>query len=119
MEELARFNFEIEYKPGENNPANRPSRRLDYAKGFKTGDGKQMVDILLPTLQNKLRVWDARAPTAPCTESQAVQTLSDPSNLPAGTRSVADKGPKIPGQDVPDISSEPSNTLPLIAKLSP
>ena len=39
-EELARFDFEIEYKLGENNPADRLSQRLDYAKGFKTGDGK-------------------------------------------------------------------------------
>jgi hypothetical protein len=35
-----RFNFEIEYKLGESNPADRPLRRLDYAKGFKIGDGK-------------------------------------------------------------------------------
>jgi hypothetical protein len=54
-----RFNFEIKYKLGENNPADRPSRRPDYAKGFKTGDGKQIINILLPTLQNKLWVWAA------------------------------------------------------------
>jgi hypothetical protein len=35
-----RFNFEIEYKLGESNPTNRLSRRLDYTKGFKTGDRK-------------------------------------------------------------------------------
>ena len=117
-EELARFDFEIEYKPGENNPADGPSRRPDYAKGFKTGDGKQMIDILLPTLQNKLRVWAARAPTAPCTESQAVQTPSAPCGAPAGTRTVADEGPNMPEQDVPDTSSEPGDTPPLIAELS-
>jgi hypothetical protein len=44
------FNFKIKYKLGENNPANRPSWRLDYAKGFKTGDSKQIIDILLPIL---------------------------------------------------------------------
>jgi hypothetical protein len=44
------FDFKIEYKLGESNPANRPLRRLDYAKGFKTGDGKQIIDILLPIL---------------------------------------------------------------------
>jgi hypothetical protein len=113
------FDFEIEYKLGESNPANRPLRRLDYAKGFKTGDGKQMIDILLPTLQNKLQVWDAQAPTAPRIESQVMQTPSASSNVPAGTRSVSDKGPNMPRQDVPDTSSEPGNTSPLIAKLSP
>ena len=45
-----RFDFKIEYKLGENNPANGLSRRPDYVKGFKTGDRKQMIDILLPTL---------------------------------------------------------------------
>jgi len=54
-----RFNFKIKYKPRENNPANRLLRRLDYTKGFKTGEGKQIIDILLPILQNKLWVWDA------------------------------------------------------------
>ena len=49
-----RFDFEIEYKLGENNFANELLKQLDYAKGFKTGDGKQMIDILLPMLQNKL-----------------------------------------------------------------
>ena len=34
------FDFEIEYKPGENNLANSLLRRPDYAKGFKMGDGK-------------------------------------------------------------------------------
>ena len=38
---LTRFDFEIEYKPGESNPADRLLRRLDYAKGFKTGDGNR------------------------------------------------------------------------------
>ena len=45
-----RFNFKIKYKLGENNFANRLSRQPDYAKGFKTGDGKQMINILLPIL---------------------------------------------------------------------
>ena len=35
-----RFNFKIKYKLGENNPTNGPLQRLDYAKGFKTGEGK-------------------------------------------------------------------------------
>jgi len=40
VEELTQFDFEIEYKPGENNLANRLSQWPDYAKGFKTGDRK-------------------------------------------------------------------------------
>jgi hypothetical protein len=34
------FNFEIKYKLGENNPANRLLQQLDYTKGFKMGDSK-------------------------------------------------------------------------------
>ncbi len=34
------FDFEIKYKLGESNPANRLLRQPDYTKGFKTGDGK-------------------------------------------------------------------------------
>ena len=49
-----RFDFKIEYKPGESNPIDRLLRQLDYTKGFKTGDRKQIIDILLPILQNKL-----------------------------------------------------------------
>ena len=49
-----RFNFKIKYKLGENNPTNKLLRRLDYAKDFKTGDSKQIINILLPILQNKL-----------------------------------------------------------------
>ena len=44
------FDFKIEYKLGENNPADGLLKWLDYAKGFKTGDGKQIIDILLPML---------------------------------------------------------------------
>ena len=40
-------------------------------------------------------------------------------NVLAGTQFVADKGPNIPGQDVPDTTLEPGDTPPLIAKLSP
>jgi len=44
------FNFKIKYKLGENNPANKLLQRLDYTKGFKTGEGKQIINILLPIL---------------------------------------------------------------------
>ena len=78
-----------------------------------------MVDILFPILQNKLWVQAARAPIALCTESQAVQALSAFYSALANTQTIANEGPKIPGQDVPNISLEPSNILPLIAELSP
>jgi hypothetical protein len=48
-----------------------------------------------------------------------MQTLLASSNILASTRPVSNKGLNMPKQDVPDTSSEPSNTLPLIAKLSP
>ena len=48
-----------------------------------------------------------------------MQTLLASSSVPAGTRSVSNKGPNMPRQDVPNTSLEPGNMLPLIAKLSP
>jgi hypothetical protein len=54
--ELARFDFEIEYKPGQDNPANGPSRRPDYAKGILVGEQQAECDAMLPTLQQKLRI---------------------------------------------------------------
>ena len=113
------FNFEIKYKLGENNSTNGPLQRLDYTKGFKTGDGKQIIDILLPILQNKLQVQDAQAPIALYIKSQVIQTLLISSNVLASTQSVSNKGPNIPRQDIPDTSLKPSNISPLITKLSP
>ena len=54
--ELAKFNFEIKYKLNKLNPANTLSRRLDYAKGFKDGSKRTVLNTILPTLQQKLRV---------------------------------------------------------------
>jgi hypothetical protein len=48
-----------------------------------------------------------------------MQTPSASSNVPASTQPVSNKGLNIPKQDVPNTSSEPSNILPLITKLSP
>jgi hypothetical protein len=49
------FDFTIEYKPGQLNPADAPSRRPDYySLSDKTKDG---VGIL-PTLQRKLGVGE-------------------------------------------------------------
>jgi len=52
-----RFNFKIKYKLGENNSINGLLKWLNYTKGFKTGDGKQIINILLLILQNKLQIW--------------------------------------------------------------
>ena len=49
-ERLAAFDFEIQYRKGSMNPAHEPSRRLDY----KPPKGES--ELLLPTLQLKLRV---------------------------------------------------------------
>ena len=53
-EGLARFDFQIKYKPGPSNPADGPSRNPDYTKGFKLGEKKSINNAMLPTLQNKL-----------------------------------------------------------------
>jgi hypothetical protein len=45
---LSAFDFQIEHRPGKNNPADAPSRRPDYAQDFEERS-------ILPTLQNKLR----------------------------------------------------------------
>ena len=82
------------------------------------GDGKQIIDILLPTLQNKFQVQAAQVFTALCTKSQAMQTPLTLYDNPASTWTITDKGPNMPGQDVPNISSEPGEILFLIAKLS-
>ena len=46
-EELAKFNFEIEYKLGKVNPANILFWRLDYAKGFKDGSKRTVFNTIL------------------------------------------------------------------------
>ena len=53
---LAKFNFKIKYKPGKANPANILSWRLNYAKGFKNSSKRTVLNTILPTLQEKLRV---------------------------------------------------------------
>lgn len=59
-EELARFDIEVEYKPGPENAADGPSRRPDYAQGLKVGEQQALRDVMLPTLQQKLRIWTIR-----------------------------------------------------------
>ena len=54
--ELARFNFKIKYKPSKLNLTNILFQRLDYAKGFKNSSKRTILNTILPTLQQKLRV---------------------------------------------------------------
>jgi hypothetical protein len=53
-EDLAVFDFEIEYKKGIANPADGLSRRPDYFNGFKDDKKRENFAGLLPTLQRKL-----------------------------------------------------------------
>jgi hypothetical protein len=53
-EELAVFDFVLEYRPGHSNPADGPSRRPDFVAGIDK-------DTLLPTLYNKLQNAEQRA----------------------------------------------------------
>ena len=59
-EYLARFDFQIEYRPGSSNPADALSRRPDYARGFKEGEKRTINNALLPSLQNKFRALEER-----------------------------------------------------------
>ena len=56
IKELAKFNFKIKYKLSKANPANTLFWRLDYAKGFKNSSKRTVLNAILPTLQQKLRV---------------------------------------------------------------
>ena len=49
--ELAKFDFEIKYKPGKVNPTNILFWRPDYAKGFKDSSKRIVLNAMLPTLQ--------------------------------------------------------------------
>jgi hypothetical protein len=54
--ELTKFNFKIKYKLSKVNCINILFWRLDYAKGFKNGSKRTVLNAILPTLQQKLRV---------------------------------------------------------------
>jgi transposase InsO family protein len=103
-EELARFDFEIEYKPGQENPADGPSRRPDYAKGLLAGEHQVMRNAMLPTLQQKLRIWSLRKIKASSTNAQEVRDLSIPEEGPEGTRRSSVTAP-TPGKEFPDQMS--------------
>ena len=93
-EDLARFDFEVEYRPGAENPADGPSRRPDYAQGVVVGEPQALRDAMLPTLQQKLRIWTLRT-----SEAQHV----DPTTM---GRSNSEAGPvrsRRPSEVAPEI----------------
>jgi hypothetical protein len=103
-EELARFDFEIEYKPGQDKPADGPSRRPDYVKGILVVEQQAERDAMLPTLQQRLRIWTIRKSMATSTDGQAVWDEQLPGVGPAGTR----RSPKTadsPGKEFHDQMS--------------
>lgn len=83
---LASFDFVIEHRAGRSNPADAPSRRPDYA-----GDA-QAPRHLLPTLQNKLAVWEQDSDLAPLVGRVRASGHARPSRG-AGT-THAYRGPK-------------------------
>lgn len=109
-EELARFDFEIEYKPGSENPADGPSRRPDYGKGILVGEQQALRDAMLPTLQQKLRIWAIMTPKA-LSAGQAAGR-STPEEGPRRSRQPSEIA--IPGEEFPDQMSVSSD-----ASLSP
>ena len=79
--ELAKFNFKIKYKPSKLNPANILSQRPDYAKGFKNGSKRTILNTILPTLQQKLQVIGligGPSTTIPTPQVACLQYTNDP-----------------------------------------
>jgi hypothetical protein len=107
-EELARFDFEIECKLGQDNPADAPSRRPDYAKGLLVGEQQALRDAILPTLQQKLRIWTIRKSMATNTDAQAVMQSCLPEEGPEGARRTSES-PDDPGKEFPDQMSDISD----------
>jgi hypothetical protein len=56
---LSMYDFTIAYRPGKVNPADGPSRRPDYEYNVDQGE------LMLPTLQRKLRVAKGRGLVPP------------------------------------------------------
>ena len=81
---LAKFNFEIKYKPSKLNPANVLFQYLDYAKGFKNSSKRIILNAILPILQQKLQIMGlVGGPSATILILQVVylQYISNPCEL--------------------------------------
>lgn len=79
--ELAKFDFEIKFRPGKTNPADPLSRRPDFAS-----QEKEQSQVMLPTLQRKLQGSFIQA----CIRRGAGETLSRPKDLEACRRDDGD-----------------------------
>ena len=87
IKELAKFDFKIKYKLGKVNFANTLFWRLDYAKGFKDGSKRTVLNAILPILQQKLRVIGlvgGPSTTIPNQQVAYMQHVSDPREYSAG-----------------------------------
>ena len=85
--ELAKFNFKIKYKLGKANPTNTLFQRLDYIKGFKNSSKRIVLNVILPILQQKLRVIGLMGgPSATILNQRVVcvQYISNPRKYSAG-----------------------------------
>jgi len=72
-EALSAYDFEIEFKKGTSNPADGLSRRPDYEAESETRDG---VNMMLPTLQHKLRLHSAAVNSMQGDRADAATSLS-------------------------------------------
>ena len=108
-EELSRFDFEVEYKPGPENAADGPSRRPDYAQGMVVGEQQALRNAMLPTLQQKLRIWTL-AKSMAYSVVQAARGADHPGGAPRATRQYPEDAPVILPPE--GVSSEDSTTPP-------
>jgi hypothetical protein len=111
-EELARYDFEIEHKPGLENPADGPSRRPDYASGLRIGEGEAMRAAMLPTLQQKLRVLAIRTRSSQKAGSQLVSKPSLPGEGANSPRLRSGDRPTTTDKEFPNTVLENCTTVP-------
>ncbi|KAF4539175.1 Reverse transcriptase domain protein [Lasiodiplodia theobromae] len=106
-EDLAQYDFEIEYKPGSGNPADPLLRRPDFERGFKLDAKRTYLESMLPTLPQKLRVRDLTGAlsgaTTPPTREACETHASDP------RAATARRHPLLPEADVGAIQATKRN----------